>query len=45
VAVEGISMVLTQRQEFSSTINATGVSGLLETLHARVDKLPATAAR
>ncbi|HUN49681.1 MAG TPA: ABC transporter substrate-binding protein [Candidatus Sulfotelmatobacter sp.] len=45
VAVEGISMVLTQRQEFTSTINATGIPGLLETLHARVDKLPATAAR
>jgi phospholipid transport system substrate-binding protein len=45
VAVEGISMAVTQRQEFASVIGRSGVAGLLEMLHARVDKLPATAAR
>ena len=45
VAVEGISMAITQRQEFAAVIARSGVAGLLETLHARVDKLPATAAR
>jgi len=45
VAIEGISMAVTQRQEFASVVNRSGVAGLLETLHARVDKLPATAAR
>jgi phospholipid transport system substrate-binding protein len=45
VAIEGISMAVTQRQEFASVVNRAGVVGLLETLHARVDKLPATAAR
>jgi phospholipid transport system substrate-binding protein len=45
VAVEGISMAVTQRQEFAAVVGRSGVVGLLETLHARVDKLPATAAR
>ena len=45
VAIEGISMAVTQRQEFASVVGRSGVAGLLETLHARVDKLPASAAR
>ena len=45
IMVEGVSMVLTQRQEFTSLIQRNGVEGLLAMLRARVDKLPATASR
>ena len=43
VMVEGISMLVTHREEFSAVIRRHGVPGLLETLRARVGKLPATA--
>jgi len=43
VMVEGISMVMTQRSEFASVINKSGVDGLIEILRARNDKLGATA--
>lgn len=42
VMVEGISMLVTHRQEFSAVIRRHGLTGLLETLRARIDKLPAT---
>ena len=43
VMVQGVSMALTHRQEFSALIRKNGVDGLIQLLHARVDKLPATA--
>jgi phospholipid transport system substrate-binding protein len=43
VMVEGISMLVTHRQEFASVIRRHGLTGLLETLRARIGKLPATA--
>lgn len=45
VQVEGISMVVTQRQEFAAVIQRHGVPGLIEVLRARTDKVAATAAR
>ncbi len=45
VMVEGISMVVTQRSEFASVINKSGIDGLIEILRARNDKLGATAGR
>ncbi len=45
VMVEGISMVMTQRSEFATVINKSGVDGLIEILRARNDKLGATAGR
>ena len=44
VMVEGVSIALTHRQEFSGLIKKSGVDGLINLLHARVDKLPATTA-
>ena len=41
VVVEGISMVVTQRQEFAAVVRRHGVEGLIETLRARVSKFPA----
>ena len=43
IMVAGISMVLTQRSEFSALIKRKGINGLLAVLRARVDKMPATA--
>ena len=43
VIVQGVSMVMTHRQEFAALIKRNGVDGLIQLLHARVDKLPATA--
>lgn len=42
VMVEGISMVVTQRSEFASVIQRTGVEGLLATLRAKTGRLSAT---
>ena len=42
VAVEGVSMAVTQRSEFSSVIKNHGFEGLLAALRARTDKMPAT---
>ena len=44
VAVEGISMAVTQRSEFASVVQRDGIDGLLTILRARTTKLPATAA-
>ena len=38
VNIEGISMALTQRQEFASVIQKNGIDGLLEMLRARIGK-------
>jgi phospholipid transport system substrate-binding protein len=45
VVVQGVSMAVTQRQEFASVINTSGVNGLIAQLRARADKAPAMAAR
>jgi len=42
VMVEGISMALTQRNEFSSVVQRYGLPGLLESLRARTTKVSAT---
>lgn len=41
VAVGGISMSITQREEFSALIQRDGIHGLLEVLRARTLRLPA----
>ncbi len=41
VMVEGISMVVTQRQEFASVLKRDGVERLLQILSAKVGRLPA----
>ncbi len=38
VAVENVSMAVTQRNEFASVINTGGVNGLIGTLRARADR-------
>jgi phospholipid transport system substrate-binding protein len=45
VMVEGISMLVTHRQEFAAVIQRHGLTGLLSTLRARVGKLPVTASK
>lgn len=45
VMVEGISMLITHRDEFGAVIQRHGLDGLLETLKARTGKLPATASK
>ena len=41
VVVEGVSMIVTQKQEFSAVVRRHGVDGLIESLRARVSKFPA----
>ena len=41
VVAEGVSMIVTQRQEFTAVVRRHGVEGLIETLRARVSKFPA----
>jgi phospholipid transport system substrate-binding protein len=41
VVVEGVSMAVTQRQEFTSVIGSSGLEGLLSALRARTERLPA----
>ena len=41
VMVEGISMVVTQRQEFASVLRRDGVERLLQILSAKVGRMPA----
>lgn len=36
VVVEGVSMSISQRQEFASVVQSKGIDGLLETLRARI---------
>ncbi len=43
IVVGGVSMALTQRQEFDSVVKSRGLTGLLEALRARTDELSATA--
>ena len=43
VAIEGISMAVTQRSEFAAVVQRDGIDGLLTILRARTTKLPATA--
>ena len=45
VAVEGVSMVVTQRAEFAAVIQRNGFDGLIEVLRARTTKLPISAAK
>lgn len=45
VEVAGVSMTLTQRDEFSAVVQRYGIDGLNEVLRARTTKAPATAAR
>ena len=45
VVVQGVSMAITQRQEFASVINSSGVNGLIAQLRARADKSPAMQAQ
>ena len=42
VMVEGISLAITQRQQFASVVSQHGLQGLLETLRARTTKAGAT---
>jgi len=41
VIVEGISMAVTQRQEFASVLKRDGVERLLQILSAKVGRMPA----
>ena len=41
VMVEGVSMALSQRQEFASVLKRNGVEGLLQILSAKVGRMPA----
>jgi len=43
IMVEGISMALTQRQEFAAVVSQRGVDGLIIALRARTDEMSATA--
>jgi phospholipid transport system substrate-binding protein len=43
VTIEGISLVVTLREQFSAVIRKNGMEGLLEVLRARTEKAPATA--
>ena len=43
VAVEGVSMAVTQRAEFAAVVESHGVDGLLQALRARTKTFPARA--
>lgn len=43
VAVEGVSMAVTQRSEFGAVVQRNGIPGLLALLRARTTKIAATA--
>jgi phospholipid transport system substrate-binding protein len=43
VIVAGVSMVVTQRSEFTSVIQRQGVDGLIERLRTQVSNIPAQA--
>lgn len=43
VVVEGISMAVTQRQEFASVTQRSGIDGLVEVLRAQTERLSASA--
>lgn len=42
VVVEGISMTLTQRDEFGAIVRSNGLEGLIEVLRAKTERLSAT---
>lgn len=44
IAVEGVSMAVTQRSEFGAVVQRNGIPGLLALLRARTTKISATAA-
>lgn len=41
IAVEGVSMAVTQRSEFAAVVNRDGLDGLLQALRARSQRFPA----
>jgi phospholipid transport system substrate-binding protein len=41
IAVEGVSMAVTQRSEFAAVVNRDGLEGLLQALRARSQRFPA----
>ncbi len=43
IMIEGISMAVTQRDEFAAVMRRNGIDGLLEVLRARAAKSTATA--
>ncbi len=43
ISIQGVSMAVTQRQEFASVTRRSGLEGLLQILRARTERLPATA--
>ena len=45
IAIEGISMAVTKRSEFSALIQSKGIDGLIAALRLRANKIPATASR
>ena len=45
IAIEGISMAVTKRSEFSAVIQSSGIDGLIAALRLRANKIPATASR
>lgn len=42
IMVEGVSLAVTQRAEFAAVVKQSGVDGLIQALHARVQKIGAT---
>jgi phospholipid transport system substrate-binding protein len=44
ILVEGISMAVTQRDQFAAVVRRNGFEGLLQVLRARTDKMPVTTA-
>lgn len=44
ILVEGISMAVTQRDQFAAVVRRNGFEGLLEVLRSRTDKMPVTTA-
>ena len=45
IAIEGISMAVTKRSEFSAVIQSRGIDGLIAALRLRANKISATASR
>ena len=45
ITIEGVSMAVTKRSEFSAVIQSKGIEGLIAALRARANKMPATSSR
>ena len=45
ITIEGVSMAVTKRSEFSAVIQSKGIDGLIAALRVRANKMPATASR